>query len=797
MQNNSRRQSLYRSEFEHDACGIGALAHLKGVRSHQIIDDALSVLVNLEHRGGVGLEPNTGDGAGILIQVPHRFFRKEAQKCGCLLPDEGDYGVAMLFLPTDAEGLELGMRIFEDGCAEQGIPLLFWRDVPVDCHDLGSTALECMPTIKQAFVGRPASVCAGEDFERKLYATRRTIEKPASAAPGLAERIFYVCPMSARTIVYKGMLVSTQMRGFFCDLDDAMCESAIALVHSRYSTNTTPSWERAHPQRLIVHNGEINTLRCNVNWARAREPHLYSPVMGADLEKVLPVFNGEGSDSAMLDQMLEFISMNGRSLVRAVSMLLPEPWDKNDVLPSKRSAWDQYQSMLTEAWEGPAAIAFSDGSMMGAVIDRNGLRPARYCVTSDDRLILSSEAGALDIDPAKILVSGSLGPGQMLLVDPAQGRVLYDDEIKDMLANEKPYREWIKAETLKLGKLIEGVTEPSPVPDDASLSLTERQAIHGFSFEDIEEAIIPMVQDGAVPLASMGEDTPLACLSERPRRFFHYFNQLFSQVTNPPIDALRESYITSTLLYLGNHGNLLEDARDNCRLVRLDTPLLTEEEFGALAAIREKGFKAAKLTAGYASGEGPHALARALAELGAHAERLVRDGVNILALSDRVGQGVVPMPSLLAVASVHNHLLRCGIRTQVDIVVECGDAITPHDFATLVGYSASGIYPYLAHDTIRSLAERGIIDVEAKTGIARYNRAVVSGIVSIMSKMGISTMQGYHAAQVFEAMGLSEELVERHFTGTVSRIGGLSLRFAARVRRALRPGAHAGSLARA
>lgn len=767
--------TLYRSEFEHDACGIGALAHLKGVRSHQIIDDALSVLVNLEHRGGVGLEPNTGDGAGILIQVPHRFFRKEAQKCGSILPDEGEYGVAMLFLPTDEEGMTAGMRIFEDGCAAEGIPLLFWRDVPVDCHDLGTTALECMPVIKQAFVGRPSHVNPGEDFERALYVCRRTIEKQAQMTPALVGKVFYVCSMSARTIVYKGMLVSTQMRGFFCDLDDAMTDSAIALVHSRYSTNTTPSWERAHPQRYIVHNGEINTLRCNVNWARAREPHLYSPVMGAALEKVLPVFNGEGSDSAMLDNMLEFISMNGRSLMRAVSMLLPEPWDKNEVLTSKRSAWDQYQSMLTEAWEGPAAIAFSDGTMLGAVIDRNGLRPARYCVTSDDRLILSSEAGALDIDPAKILVSGSLGPGQMLMVDPEQGRVLYDDEIRDELANEKPYREWIKSETLALSSLIEGAEASTLTVDDEDLSLTERQAVHGFCFEDIEEAIIPMADIGAVPLASMGEDTPLACLSECPRRFYHYFNQLFSQVTNPPIDALRESYITSTLLYLGNHGNLLEDARANCRLVRLETPLLNEAQFAALATIGQKGFKAARIVAAYSPDDGEHALADAVEKLGKQAEELVRSGVNILVLSDRAGRGLVPVPSLLSVASVHNHLLRCGIRTQVDLIVECGDAVTPHDFATLVGYSASGIYPYLAHDTIRSLCARHVIDGGPDEAIARYNKAIVSGIVSIMSKMGISTMQGYHAAQVFEAVGLSSDLVDRHFTGTVSRIGGLAL----------------------
>lgn len=772
------QQSLYRTSFEHDACGIGALANLKGIRSHQMVDDALSVLVNLEHRGGVGLEANTGDGAGILLQIPHRFFRKEAQKCGSLLPDEGAYGVAMLFLPTDEHGLQEAMRIFEDGCIAEGIPLLFWRDVPIDPHDLGSAALECMPTIKQAFLGRPEDCTTDEDFERRLYTCRRVIEKRAKETPSLEGKTFYICSMSARTIVYKGMLVSTQMRGFFKDLDDASCETAIALVHSRYSTNTTPSWERAHPNRYMVHNGEINTLRCNVNWTLAREPHLYSPVMGAELEKVLPVFNGEGSDSAMLDNMLEFIVMNGRSLPRAVSMLLPEPWDKNPALSHKRSAWGEYQSMLTEAWEGPAAIAFTDGRIMGAVLDRNGLRPARYYVTSDDRLILSSEAGTLDVDPSKILIAGSLGPGQMLIVDPDEGRVLFNDEIKDGLANEAPYLDWITSETRTLDSLLAGASEPNTPTPDADLPLSNRQAVHGYFFDDVEEAIIPMAEKAKAPLASMGADAPLACLSEHPRRFFHYFNQLFAQVTNPPIDALRESHLTSTLLYLGNHGNLLEDARANCRLVRLDTPLLTAEEFAALSTIDEKGFKGATIYASYDAEESktnPHALAAAVNALCEQAEEAVRDGVTILAISDRVPEGKIPMPSLLAVASVHNHLLRCGLRTQADLIVECGDAITAHDFATLVGYSASGIYPYLAHDTITALADRDVLALDSETGIANYNAAILSGIVSIMSKMGISTMQGYHAAQIFEVVGLAEDLIDTHFAGTVSRIGGLSI----------------------
>ena len=770
----STSEGLYRPEFEHDACGIGALAHLKGKRSHQMIDDALSVLVNLEHRGGVGLEKNTGDGAGILFQVPHRFFRKEAQKHGRLLPDEGDYGVAMLFLPMDEEGVAAGIRLFEEGCARRGIPLLFWRDVPTDPHDLGDTARDCMPTIKQAFLGRPDDAAAGEEYERRLYVCRRTVEKAARESADLEGKIFYICSMSSRTIVYKGMLVATQMRRFYRDLDDASTETALALVHSRYSTNTTPSWERAHPNRFIVHNGEINTLRCNISWTRAREPHLYSPVMGADLESVLPIIGQEGSDSSMLDNVLEFVAMNGRSLPRAVSMVLPEPWDNNAALSPKRRAWDAYQSMLTEAWDGPAAIAFSDGRVTGATIDRNGLRPARYYVTGDDRLILSSEVGVLDVDPSSVLIAGSLGPGQMLLVDPSQGRVLFDDEIKDAFANEKPYGVWVRAEMITMDALLDEAVPADDAVPDADIPLHERQAVHGYFFDDVEEAIIPMAQTGAAPLASMGADTPLPCLSEQPRSFFDYFNQLFAQVTNPPIDALRESFITSTLLYVGDHGNLLEDARANCRLVRLDTPLLDKPQFDALVHIGRHGFKAAVLPAVYRS-DGPHALDGALSSLREKAEEAVRGGANILVLSDRTGARDVPIPSLLAVASVHNHLLRAGLRTKADIIVETGDAITPHDFAALIGYSASGVFPYLAHDTIESLCERGVIDLPVDEAVANYNCAIVAGVVSIMSKMGISTMQGYHAAQVFEAVGLASRLVDEHFTGTVSRVGGLGI----------------------
>ena len=766
-------RGLYRPEFEHDACGIGALANLHGQKSHQILDDALSVLVNLEHRGGTGLEKNTGDGAGILFQVPHHFFRKEAQKCGQILPAEGDYGVAMLFFPQDERGVADARRVFEEGCAEAGVPLLFWRRVPVDPHDLGETARACMPTILQAFLGRPEGVESGDDFERRLYVCRRTVEKRADAEHALGGKIFYVCSMSSRTIVYKGMLVATQMRRFFTDLNDAAVKTAVALVHSRYSTNTTPSWERAHPNRYIIHNGEINTLKGNVNWIRAREPNLYSPILQHDLERVLPIINREGSDSAILDNVLEFLVMNGRSMTRAASMLLPEPWDHNENLSEARRAYDAYQSMLMEPWDGPAAIAFSDGRTLGAALDRNGLRPARYYVTRDDRFLLSSEVGTIEIEPSNVLTAGCLGPGEMLEVDFSQGRVIYNDEIRRAFAMQKPYRDWIADETLDVDDLDEAAT-PAPA-EDAEVPTVVRMARLGYHWDDVDEVVRPMAQAGKVPLASMGIDAPLAVLSKKNRSFFDYFYQLFAQVTNPPIDALRENFVTSTKLYLGNHGNLLEDSRNACQLVRLPRPLLDRKQFEAICAIDRVGFKTARFRAVYRRDAGEGALEAALDTLAADVEAAVRDGANIVVLTDRAAAGEVPIPSLLATGAVHNHLIRAGVRTFADLVIECGDALSAHDFAALVGYSASGIYPYMAHDCIEALAERGDLDVTAEEGIANYNRAVTAGIVSIMSKMGISTVQSYHSAQIFEAVGFSDEFIEKYFAGTVSRVGGMGV----------------------
>ena len=770
-------RGLYRPEYDHDACGIGAIAHLKGKRSHQMLDDALSVLVNLEHRGGKGLERNTGDGAGVLFQIPHRFFRKEAQREGCLLPDEGDYGVAMLFFPhDDPQGVRDARRAFEAGCAANDIPVMFWREVPTDARDLGTTALECMPTILQAFLRRPDDVAAGDDFERRLYVCRRSIEKAADADPALAGKIFYVCSMSSRTIVYKGMLVATQMRQFYTDLNDAAVETALALVHSRYSTNTTPSWERAHPNRYIIHNGEINTLRGNISWTHAREPRLYSPVLGEDLKKVLPVINREGSDSAILDNVLEFLVMNGRPIDRAMTMLIPEPWDNNDKLSPKRRAYDCYQSMLTEPWDGPAAVVFTDGRTIGATLDRNGLRPARYYITRDDRLILGSEAGTIDVEPSNILQAGCLGPGEMLKVDPSQGRVVWNDEIRDKFSNEKPYITWLNDGAVNVHALPEPDADALPAERDADVRFSRRMAKLGYHYDDIDEVVRPMAIKAGVPLASMGTDVPLACLSRKTRSFFDYFHQMFAQVTNPPVDALREKIVTSTVLYVGNHGNILEDCRDSCRLVRIPSPLLSHEDFNRLLAIKRVGFEARRFACVYSRDGGENALEQALSALCAEVEAAVREGVNIVVLSDRAAEGEVPIPSLLSLAAVHNHLIRVGLRMGADLIVEAGDALCAHDFACLVGYSASGIYPYMAHEIIRDLAEKD--DLDGLTGdeaIANYDKAVVNGIVAIMSKMGISTMQGYHSAQIFEILGLSDELVDRYFTHTPTRIGGLGV----------------------
>ncbi len=791
MKQGKADQGLYRQAFEHDACGIGVLAQIKGVKSHQMLQDALSVLINMEHRGGKGLEDNTGDGAGILFQIPHRYFRQEAQKQGHLLPNQGEYGVAMIFLPQDPEKAVKAREIFETVCSENGVTLLFWRKVPVDPSNLGYSAKSSMPTIYQAFIRRPNLTPAGDVFERKLYIIRRLVEKRIEASGAFDGDIFYVASMSCRTIVYKGMLVASQLSSFYLDLTDAKVETALALVHSRFSTNTNPSWERAHPNRYIIHNGEINTLRGNVNWMTARESNLYSPVLGDDLKKVLPIIDQSGSDSAILDNVFEFLNISGKPLARSAMMLLPEPWVHNPDISDKLRAFLAYQSTLMEPWDGPAAIAFTNGVQIGAILDRNGLRPARYYVTKDDRLILASEVGVLDIDPAQILQKGSLEPGKMIMVDPEKGRILWNDIIKEGLANELPYRQWIDEELVQLDQiedpdqamkisLLEGETsgaDPVAASEMTNEALLRQMRKFGYVYEDLTDTLLPMASNGEEPINSMGIDVPLAVLSDRPKPLYDYFKQLFAQVTNPPIDALRESIVTSTQVYIGTNGNLLEDSKKNCRLLRLKTPLLTEHEFRKIESLKIRGFSAQVFRTVFNRSADPETgLRDALEQLNENVLEAVKNHTNIIILSDRIkNENEVPIPSLLACSSVHHYLIHAGIRTRADIVAETGDLREVHHAAMLVGYGVSAIYPYLSHEMIKKLCEKGDIKCSEDEAIANYNEALVHGIIKVMSKMGISTIHSYEGSQNFEALGIDVSVIDRYFTNTVSRIGGLKL----------------------
>ncbi|MDD2213755.1 MAG: glutamate synthase large subunit [Oscillospiraceae bacterium] len=769
--------TLYSPSFEHDACGIGALAHIKGQKSHQLLQDALSVLINMEHRGGKGLERNTGDGAGVLFQLPHRFLRIVAQHHGHILPEAGAYGVAMIFFPQSDARRELTMRLFEEACQAVGVPFLFWRKVPTYAAELGATALASMPQIYQAFLLRPADVEDEDNFERRLYVLRRVIEKRVLQDEDLQEEIFYICSMSCRTIVYKGMLLATQLKTFYPDLDNAKVETALALVHSRYSTNTVPSWERAHPNRYIIHNGEINTLRGNINWMHAREAKLYSRTLGADLKKVLPVIDKEGSDSAILDNVLEFLTLSGRDLARSAMMLIPEPWVSNPELSPKLRDFLAYQSTLMEPWDGPAAIAFTDGQRLGALLDRNGLRPARYVVTKDDRLILASEVGVLDLEPQNVLIKGNLKPGKMLVVDPAQGRIIWNDEIKEGFAGEKPYSEWMEAELLTMSKLdaVSAEAEELEAPAYRGHDLLSRQKAFGYAYEDVQDVVIPMAQTATEPINAMGADQPLAVLSKRPKSLFSYFKQLFAQVTNPPLDAIREELVTATQVYLGTRGNLLEDSRSNCRLLRLKTPVMTRQEFVRVRDIKQRGFKAQVFDATFdrTLTDGLH---QAVERLMKETATAVAGGTNIIIISDRgLSPQRAPIPSLLALSAVHQNLIREGLRTLADLVMETGEAREVHHFAMLVGYGAAAIYPYLLHDTLRELCESGRLQLTPQEAIDRYDDAVVHGIVKIMSKMGISTVHSYEGSQIFEAVGINDQVIDRYFTNTTSRIGGLGL----------------------
>ena len=755
-------QGMYNPNFEHDNCGIGAVVNIKGIKSHETVENALKIVENLKHRAGKDAEGKTGDGVGILLQVSHKFFSKVAKESDIELGGERDYGVGMFFFPQDELKRNQAKKMFEVIVEKEGMKFLGWRKVPTDPDKLGQKAVDCMPYIMQGFVKRPAEVAKGLDFDRRLYVARRVFEQSNDDT--------YVVSLSSRTIVYKGMFLVDQLRQFFADLQDKDYESAIATVHSRFSTNTNPSWERAHPNRFIVHNGEINTIKGNADKMLAREETMESEELKGELQKVLPVINSEGSDSAMLDNTLEFLVMSGMDLPLAVMIMIPEPWANNNTMSQKKKDFYQYYATMMEPWDGPASILFSDGDVMGAVLDRNGLRPSRYYITDDDQLILSSEVGVLDIDPTKIVVKERLRPGKMLLVDTIQGRVINDDELKEYYASKQPYGEWLDRNLIKL----EDLKIPNQrVPEYTKEERQRMQKAFGYTYESLREAILPMALNGGEGTSAMGIDTPLAALAGDHQPLFNYFKQLFAQVTNPPIDSIREKVVTSTTVYIGEDGNLLEEKAINCQVLKVDNPILTNTDLMKIKNMKVEGFKVVVLPTTYYKNT---SLEKALDHLFVEADRAYRDGANILILSDRgIDENHVAIPSLLAVSGLQQHLVKTKKRTAVAMILESGEPREVHHFATLLGYGACAINPYLAQDTVKQLVDEHMLDKDYYAAIHDYNQAIISGIVKIASKMGISTIQSYQGSKIFEAIGIDSAVIDKYFTNTVSRIGGITL----------------------
>ena len=751
-------RTLYSEQFEHDACGIGAVVSIDGIASHQIVSDALTIVERLEHRAGKDATGEVGDGVGVLLQICHPFFAA----LGFSLGKKGDYGVGMFFFPQDSLKRREAQKLLEVVCRKEGVPFLGWRQVPVAPEVLGARARESMPSIYQCFVARPGDVVQGLDFDRKLYVIRRVFEQSCDTT--------YVCSFSSRTVVYKGMFLVNQLRKFYPDLQQDSYESAIAMVHSRFSTNTTPSWERAHPNRLILHNGEINTIRGNADRMLAREETMQSPCMAADMDKVLPVIRKSGSDSAMLDNTLEFLMMNGIPLPLAVMITIPEPWRNDAGMSRKKRDFYHYYSTMMEPWDGPAAIFFSDGDIMGAVLDRNGLRPARYYITKDRHLVVSSEVGVLDIPEENILCKSRLQPGRMLLVDTLQKKVISDEECKASFTDRQPYGEWLDQHLVTLEQL------PAPnhkVPMYPQALREKLYKAFGYTYEDINDAVLTMAKTGAEKITSMGTDIPLAVLSEKHQPLFNYFKQLFAQVTNPPIDAMREEIVTDTTVYIGSDGNLLEEKPENCRVLQIKNPILTSLELMQIRNMKRPGFKVETVSLLYYKNA---SLKNAVDRLFVECDRAYRDGANVIILSDRgVDEYHMAIPSLLAVSAIEQYLVRTKKRTAVSIILESAEPRDVHHFATLLGYGARAINPYLAQECVAELVEKNRLDKDVYQAIHDYNAAVLHGIVKIASKMGISTLQSYQSAQIFEAVGICHEVIDDYFTGTVSPVEGIGL----------------------
>ncbi|MDZ4402920.1 glutamate synthase large subunit [Prosthecobacter sp.] len=776
MTNNGlpQKQGLYDPQFEHDACGVGFVCHMKGKKSHSIVANALQILENLDHRGAC-VEENTGDGAGILIQVPHTFLAKVAKQAGFELPAAGQYGVANIFTSRDPAIWAKTKEVFAKVATAEGMPVIGWRDLPTDNSTLGKSAKASEPVVRQVFVKRHASALDDLSFERKLYVLRKVANNDIRVAK--VDPVWYAPSFSCRTLVYKGMLTPHQVGAYYLDLQDSDMESALALVHSRFSTNTFPNWERSHPYRYIAHNGEINTLRGNINWMLARQSLFASELFGDDIHKIKPVINIDGSDSTIFDNALELLVLSGRSLPHAMMMMIPEPWSGHESMSEAKKSFYEYHSCLMEPWDGPASVAFTDGTMMGATLDRNGLRPSRYYVTHDDLVIMGSEAGVLPVDPANVKLKGRLQPGKMFIVNMEEGRIVPDDEIKEKIAAEKPYREWLDKNLVKLADIADGA--PAPLPDHETM--LKRQQAFGYTFEDLRMLMVPMARDGVEAIGSMGTDIPIAVLSNKAKLLYDYFKQLFAQVTNPPIDCIREEIVTSPVTTIGREGNLLDPKPESCHLIELKTPILSNEELAKLKAIASGEFASATLDITFDPNKGAKGLEEAMDALCAQADDLIKKGRNILILTDRgISATKAPIPALLAVGGLHHHLIRQGTRTQCDIVLESGEPREVHHFCTLIGYGCGAINPYLAFETLDDMIRQGLlVNVDHKKAVYNFIKAATKGVIKVASKIGISTMQSYRGAQIFEAVGLSKSVVEKYFTWTATRVEGSDLKIIA------------------
>ena len=764
-------QGLYDPQFEHDACGVGFICHMKGIKSHSVVRNGLQILENLDHRGAC-VEENTGDGAGILIQSPHKFLAKVAKEAKINLPAQGHYGVANLFVSRDEKVREQVKGIFEKIASDEGCPVIGWREIPTFNGTLGKSAKASEPFMLQVFVKRGEKLADEIAFERKLYVIRKMAHTAIRATK--IDTCWYTPSLSCRTLVYKGMLTPIQVGEYFLDLQDPDMESALALVHSRFSTNTFPSWERSHPYRYIAHNGEINTLRGNINWMHARQSLFASELFGEDIQKIKPVINIDGSDSTIFDNSLELLVLSGRSLPHAMMMMIPEPWSGHESMSEAKKAFYEYHSCLMEPWDGPASVAFTDGTMMGATLDRNGLRPSRYYVTKDDFVIMGSEAGVLPVEPENVKLKGRLQPGKMFIVNMEEGRIVPDDEIKEAIAAEKPYREWLDKNLVKLADIKDG--DPAPLPDHETM--LQRQQAFGYTWEDLRMLMVPMARDGVEAIGSMGTDIPIAALSNKAKLLYDYFKQLFAQVTNPPIDCIREEIITSPVTTIGREGNLLEPKPESCHLIELKTPVLSNEELAKLKAIASGQFASATLDITFDPKAGAAGLEKAMDDLCAQADELIKQGRNILILTDRgVSKDKAPIPALMAVGGLHHHLIRNGKRTQCDIVLESGEPREVHHFCTLIGYGCGAINPYLAFETLDDMIRQGLlVNVDHKKAVANFIKAATKGVIKVASKIGISTMQSYRGAQIFEAVGLSKSVVDKYFTWTATRVEGSDIK---------------------